>query len=225
MNSRQTSTKHTKESILESSLTDFKGIFSISEFFRHPLRPVTFKWAVGAWVLFSAATLILRVEVYDLIVDMVNNLIVWIPCILGFTIGGYSFLVGFVQSDLMQKISEPRKNSVFSLFQMASAAFACNIVLQAFSLVIAFLVHFVIYIDTKKQLTWHSPEWLISIINIFSFLIVGLSFAIALAVVVQLVVNVFNFSQLHHYNINKEKLDKKEKDQQPPPGPNKPSSE
>jgi hypothetical protein len=209
MSSEKPNTKHTAESIREGFILDFRGIFTIADFLKRPLKPLTFKVAIIAWVIFSACTLIVRVPIYDLIVDMVNNLIIWIPCILGFTIGGYSFLIGFIQSNLMQKISEPGTKSIFSLFQVASAAFACNILLQSLCLIIAFVVHYAIFIDTKKGLQWRLPPLLIWWINLFVFLLVGISFAIALAVVVQLVINVFNFSQLHHYNTNKEKLDQK----------------
>lgn len=206
------STKHTRESIQAGFILGFKGVFTISDFVKHPLKPKSFQIAFASWLIFSTTVLGLQVSLYDLIIDMVNNLIIWIPCILGFTIGGYGFLIGFIQANLMQKISEPRPKSHFSLFQLASAAFACNIILQAIALVIAFIIHYIIYIDTKKTVHWSMPRWSITGINTFAFLLVGLSFAISLAVVVQLVINVFNFSQLHHYNTNKEKLDEKEKD-------------
>jgi hypothetical protein len=209
MSSEKPNTKHTKESIREGFILDFKGIFTIAEFKTKPLKPLTFKIATIVWAIFSLWTLLLKIPVYDLLVDMVNNLIIWIPCILGFTIGGFSFLIGFIQSNLMQKISEPRQNSPFSLFQIASAAFACNILIQSLTLAIAFVVHFVIFIDTKNPSKIHYSDNYIDVVNIGAFLLVGLAFALSLAVTVQIVVNVFNFSQLHHYNTNKEKLDHK----------------
>ena len=211
MNSGSNSTKHTTESIKAGMAVGFKGIFTIAEFGRRPLKPVTFRWAVGGWIVFSLSTFVLGVPIYDLIVDMVNQLIVWIPCILGFTIGGYSFLIGFVQPGLMQKISEPREGSKFTFFQTASASFASNLVLQGIALIVAFVVHYAIYLDTKRTLKFQLNPCAVSGINFIVYLLVGLCFAIALAVVIQLIVNVFNFSQLHHYNTNKEKLDAKEK--------------
>lgn len=222
MNSEKVKTKHTTESIQQGFLLDFEGIFTIAEFKKNPFKPLTFKIAGVAWAIFSVWVLIWKIPIYDLIVDMVNNLIIWIPCILGFTIGGYSFLIGFIQSNLMQKISEPRPNSPFSLFQIASAAFACNILIQSLTLAIAFAIHFIIFLDTKNPSKIPYPFLYLEILNIIGFLIVGFAFALSLAVTVQIVVNVFNFSQLHHYNTNKEKLDQKSSDTStdtPPIGP------
>lgn len=207
-------TKHTKETIQASFILNLKGIFTIADFLKHPLKPLSFRVAFIGWLIFTACSLIFQVPLYDLITDMVNQLIIWIPCILGFTIGGYSFLIGFIQSNLMQKISEPRPNSNFSLFQVASAAFACNIILQGISFIIAFVVHYAMYLDSKRSWKWVLPDYANYVINLITFLLVGLSFAISLAVVIQIVINVFNFSQLHHYNTNKEKLELNQKNEQ-----------
>ena len=209
----KTKTRHTNESILATFVLDFKGIFAITDFFRKPLKPLSFRVAAICWVIFVGFSLAVGVPLYGLIIDMVNSLITWVPGVLGFTIGGYSFLIGFIQSNLMQKISEPGAKSVYSLFQLASASFACNILLQAFALMIAFVVHYIIYIDVNRKIKWTLPSPVIAGVNLLAFLLVSLSFAIAIAVIVQLVVNVFNFSQLHHYNTNKEKIDQMEEEQ------------
>ncbi len=205
-------TKHTKETIQQGFLLDFKGIFSISEFPKKPFKTLTISISLIAWIVFSVWVFIWNIPRYDLIVDMVSNIIVWIPSILGFTIGGYGFLIGFIQSNLMQKISEPRQGSPFSLFQVASASFACNILIQALTLAIAFVVHFAIYLDARRSKLIHLPTYITSLVNNATFLLVGCIFALSLAVTVQIVVNVFNFSQLHHYNTVKGKLDAKERE-------------
>jgi hypothetical protein len=209
MSSENPNTKHTKETIQEGFILNFKGIFTISGFIKKPFKPVTFKIAGIIWLIFLIVVFLLKVTVYELIVDMVNNLIVWIPCILGFTIGGYSFLIGFIQSNLMQKISEPLPKSSFSLFQVASAAFACNIIIQSITLSLAFLTHYIIYLDINKKSKIEFSDCYITGINGIGLVIISFAFALSLAVTVQIVVNVFNFSQLHHYNTNKEKLDQK----------------
>jgi hypothetical protein len=209
MNSEKPNTRHTKETIQQGFLLDFKGIFTIAEFKKRPFKPLTFKIAGLAWVIFSVWTFYWKIPIYDVVVDMVNNLIIWIPCILGFTIGGFAFLIGFIQPSLMQKISEPRQNSPFSLFQVASASFACNIIIQSLTLAVAFTAHFIMLLDSKNKSLIPYPDLYIKIVNIGAFLLIGFSFALSLAVTVQIVLNIFNFSQLHHYNTNKEKLDQK----------------
>jgi uncharacterized membrane protein YphA (DoxX/SURF4 family) len=149
----------------------------------------------------------LPIPAYDLIIDIKTNLITFIPGVLGFTIGGYSFLIGFIQPGLMNKISEPRKDSPFSLFQVASSSFASNILVQTFSLIIAFVIHYAIYIDAKVSISNNLNTGVISFVNGVTLIIGLMCLIFSLVVIIQLVVNVFNFSQLHHYQINKEKLD------------------
>jgi len=202
-------TKHTPETLRESTLFDFKGIFTISDFIDSPFKPLVFKVGLGVWLVFVTVVLCLELPLYAMIVEITSLIISIIPDILGFTIGGYSFLIGFIQPSFMNKISEPRSNSVFSLFQVVSASFACNIILQALALVVAFIIHFIIWIDEKGKVATKISYTTSFGINLIGFLAISFSLMIALAVILQLVLNVFNFSQIHHFNVNKEKVDLK----------------
>src|SRR5579872_1915965 len=187
MSSDKNKTRHTPETVRKGFLLDYKGIFTLSDFKTDPLKPLSFKVAIGVWIAFSAWVFVCHISVYELIGDMVANLIVWVPCILGFSIGAYAFLVGFSQAELMKRISEPRKDSPFTLFQIISGSFACNILIQSLTLVLAFVAHYVTFLDSKNS--FHFSKAIVSPLNVAAFLVIGISFALSLAVTVQLTVN------------------------------------
>lgn len=205
-------TKHSTKTLKDGFVTGFKGVFLISGFLSKPLEPLTFKLALLLSTIFVITIFWLDVSIYEAILIIKDSCINLLPGILGFTIGGYSFLIGFIQPDLMNKISEPRGDTVFSLFQKASASFACNILIQAIALIIAYIIHFIIFIDSLAKKDFDIPIWMITFMNSAGLIIVTISFSLSLAVILQLVLNVFNFSQLHHYFINKQKLENKDGD-------------
>ncbi|MGE7777761.1 hypothetical protein ACQKLP_23805 [Chitinophaga sp. NPDC101104] len=195
------------EELLQSLIMNIRGIVKISQLYTNPLKPTLFKAAFWLWIILLSILILCRIPPFLLIIEIKDLLISLLPGILGFTIGGYSILIGFTQPELIKKISGPRKDSIFSLYQLASASFASNILIQAFVLIMAYLIHIITWIDLHKKVIFKSTDYLILLVNwaILSILLLG--FITSIIVIIQLIVNVFNFSQLYHYNINKTHLD------------------
>jgi hypothetical protein len=131
-----------------------------------------------------------------------------LPGILGFTVAGYSFMIGLIHVGMINKITEPiSKENKFSLYQKSSATFAANIIIQAISLVFAYLFHLLIFFDKKKQMKIDIKDIYVTLINLVALLSISYLFAISLLMIIQVIINIFNFSQLHHYFVNKEKIE------------------
>lgn len=204
-------TKHTTDTLKETFITGLSAVFKIAGY-----KKTFFSvWFTKAPIYISVVAAIIlyffKIDFYIGIVELKTQMIAFLPGILGFTIAGYSLMVGFIQAGMLDKITEPSKDTNFSLYQKMSSTFAVNVILQAIALIIAYTVHFVIFIDTNRKLTFIIPSCLICVANILGFILLTYWFFISLFMVIQIVLNIFSFSQLHHYFVNKQKVDSQTK--------------
>jgi hypothetical protein len=160
--------------------------------------------AIGAVIFY-----LLDVDYYQGIIELKNLMINFLPGILGFTVAGYALMVGFIHGEMLDKITEPSQDNDFSTYQKMSAIFAVNIILQGLALILAFLTHFVIFVDLNREVSFALPSQLVHVFNIIGFTILTYWFFVSLLMVIQIVLNIFSFSQLHHYFVNKRKVDLK----------------
>jgi hypothetical protein len=205
-------TKQTKESLSETFLLGLTGIFKITGF-----KKIFFtSWVTITPIFIAVLGLLIcfigGLDTYLFVVEVKSQMIGFLPGILGFTIAGYSLMVGFIQAGMLDTITEPMKDSKFSLYQSMSATFASNVLLQALALILAYFVHFIIYYDEATKISLKIPAQLSSIFNAFALLLLLYWFWLSVFMVVQIVLNIFGFSQLHHYFINKNKVEAKEKE-------------
>lgn len=200
-------TKQTLQNINETFVTGFNGILKISKFREKFLKEGITIFSIIIAIAFPLISIIGHIPIVDFIKDINGLMINFLPGILGFTIAGYSLVIGFVQSNMLNSISEPSKDSKFSLYQLMSANFAFNIILQTIALVIAYGVHFINYIDEKTSLNFSVPDYIFSTFNLLGLSLLSFWFTISLFLVIQIIINIFGFSQLHHYFVNKSKLD------------------
>ncbi|ADQ80430.1 hypothetical protein Palpr_2294 [Paludibacter propionicigenes WB4] len=198
-------TKYTYENIKDNFVVGLKGIFKIVG-----LKEIIFSvvniLSISLSIIIIICSFIFELDEYKLIVEIVGLMVNFLPSILGFTIAGYTLVVGFIQSGMLSKISEPIEDSKYSLYQNMSSNFALNVIFQGFALIFAFFVHFIIYFD--NEIISNIEIYYYDIINKLGLFLILYWFIISLFLVIQITINIFNFSQLHHYFINKEKLDK-----------------
>ena len=88
-----------------------------------------------------------------------------------------------------------------------SSTFAINIIFQALSLIISYAYNFVIFIDKNKKNAIYYNSNFINIVNYYGLFFILIFFILSTFLIIQIVINIFNFSQLHHYIIVKEKID------------------
>lgn len=200
-------TKHTTDTLRETFITGLPAVFKIAGYKKTFFSVWVTKIPIYICIISSIFFYFFNLDFYEGIKELKTQMLNFLPGILGFTIAGYSLMVGFIQAGMLDKISEPINESKFSLYQKMSSTFAVNVILQAIALIIAYIVHFVIFIDTKLGIVLYLPSDLINIINILSFALLTYWFPISLLMVIQVVLNIFSFSQLHHYFVNKQKVD------------------
>lgn len=203
-------TEHTKESIKKSHTVGFKGLFAVASGKSLFFSGVN-KIALCIAVLACALGLILNISQYEIISEVTNTLLSFLPGILGFTIAGFTLMVGFLQSDLIDGITERVGDSIYTLYQHIVSRFAMSVLVQSIALIIAYTFHFFMWYENKSTLVL--PLSLERIINITAVFIIWYGFLLSVFIVCQVIINIFDFSQLHHFVIVKKKanLDKKGK--------------
>jgi hypothetical protein len=201
-------TKHNSATLKETFITGLSAVFKIAGYKKTFFSVWFTKFPIYISVAVSIIFYTLDVDYYQGIIELKNLMINFLPGILGFTVAGYALMVGFIHGDMLDKITEPTGDSNYSTYQKMSATFAVNVILQGFALIIALLAHLIIFIDTNSSSLITTPSNWLDLINIFFFLVLTYWFFISLFMVIQIVLNIFSFSQLHHYFINKRKVDK-----------------
>lgn len=207
-----TKTNQNFDIIKETTIFGFNSIFKIVG-----IKKVLLSNWINITPLVSAFFIViicflLNINPYIVLIEIKDIMLNFLPGILGFTVAGYSFMIGLIHAGMINKITEPfDKESNFSLYQKSSATFAANIIIQAVSLVIAYSFHLFIFFDKNKNLNININNIYLSLINLFALLTISYLFTISLLMIIQVIINIFNFSQLHHYFVNKEKLENKTK--------------
>jgi hypothetical protein len=136
-----------------------------------------------------------NIALIEEVVGLVLNII---PSLLGFVLSGYALLIGFGNIGIIAKKKNPTKPT---LYQKVSTVFAIGLIMQIALLVFAFVVKVLI----KANLTcWIGCIYLCKLTNyaIFFLLVFGLLYVVIM--IKDLVINIFNFSQVQHFMINKE---------------------
>jgi len=203
-----TKTTHNYKTIKETTIFGFNSIFKIVG-----IKKVLFSNWINILPLVSAFFIvilcfILNIDFYISVIEVDKLMINFLPGILGFTVAGYSFMIGLIHAGMINKITEPISEKFkFSLYQKASATFAANIIIQAVSLVFAYIIHLFIFFDINKNLKIDLNLTGVLLINLFALLSISYFFVISLLMIIQVIINIFNFSQLHHYFVNKEKIE------------------
>lgn len=206
-------TKHSADTIRETFILGLPAVFKVAGY----KKSFFSVWLTKLPIYISAIAILiffcLDINYYYGIVEIKNLMINFLPGILGFSVAGYALMVGFIHGDMLDKITEPSSDTNFSTYQKMSATFAVNIILQGIALIIAYFAHFVIFIDTNGKNLLTVSNSLINIGNAVSLTFLVYWFFISLFMVIQIVLNIFSFSQLHHYFVNKRKVDLKQNDE------------
>lgn len=188
--------------------------------FRNKLfKSHAFRYSILFALFFFSLIILFKQNPIYYIIEIKTQCISFIPGILGFTLSAYALLVGFSQTEMLLKITEPleeeNKNSKvakkehYSLYQIMSSTFAINVIVQALALALAYIVHFVSILCIRTNITSFFQNGVIDVTNYLTLFLMLYAIWISIFLVVQSVVNIFNFSQLHQFYVNKEKLNKK----------------
>jgi len=200
-------TNQNLQNISNSFEPGLKGVFSIVS-----KKQIFCSWVFVTSVILSIITIIFinifQVDLKAFIGQITDLVWKFLPSVLGFTVTGYAVIIGFSQTSIIEAITEKLGDSNYSLYQRISALFALNIMCQAITLIFAGAIAVSTFIESSHVDFFYLPNGIIVAINeIVSFLITFGLF-ISLIVVLQIVLNVFSFSQLIHFETNKEKKER-----------------
>lgn len=201
-------TKQTYDNLNDTLILGFNSIFKIVG-----IKKILFtSWInylpIIASLCFTFLCYLFEVNIYDIIKEITSLMISFLPGILGFTVAGYSLMIGLIQAGMLNRITEPKSiENKFSLYQIMSSTFAANVIIQAIALIFAFFYHLLNFIDINRKCQFYLSINFINTINLIGLIFIFYLFSISLLMVIQVIINIFNFSQLHHYFVNKEKIE------------------
>lgn len=208
-----TKTNQTRDALNDTFVTGIKGILSIVTLKK------TFLFSWSAWIsiivalLFTVSALIFGVNILSLVLDIKDSMISFLPDVLGFTIGGYALMIGLIHVGMLNKITERQDKNKYSLYQEMSATFAINVILQGIGFISAYIFHYINYFDSNRSEKIKLSESLINIVNTIALVYISYWLVLSVLMIIQIIINIFGFSQLHHYFVNVDKIETEEASQ------------
>ena len=143
-------------------------------------------------------------EYYNTLLHVTDIILSLLPSILGFCIGGYALIIGVCSTDTIKKMSNPQEHGL-SIFQILSSVFAATLIIQCFTLIIAYIVHFCLLLEIGTNSVIIGV-----VVNVGMILILLFLSCISLSLLYYTIVNIFNMGQIMHFCIRFEEENKKE---------------
>jgi len=138
----------------------------------------------------------------DKIIDIGISIL---PTLLGFNLGAYALIIGFLANkNLISALVEKQEGETANALEKMSSIFAFNIIVQAFTLLVTFLIReIMVFIQTLQLNTqlvkvFYNITY-ISILNDITFFVSMLLIVYSIALVIQNAINIFDFNQLFTY--------------------------
>jgi hypothetical protein len=133
---------------------------------------------------------------------IIDIILLAIPTLLGFVLSGYALLIGFGNIEIIAKKKTTKDNKSIrpTLYQKVSTVFAVGLIMQITLLVTAFTLKTILFLELP---CYWSNMLICNIINYFVFGIMLFGILYVTVMIKDLVINIFNFSQIHHFTINK----------------------
>ncbi|GAT62787.1 hypothetical protein [Paludibacter jiangxiensis] len=137
-------------------------------------------------------------EIIKSVVDLILSII---PSLLGFVLSGYALLIGFGNIEIIAKRRQTEVDKEKpTLYQKVSTVFAVALIMQIVLLVFTFILKVLLQVDLPcifdNCIACEIVNYIVFILLIFGLLYVTV-------MIKDLVVNIFNFSQIQHFFINK----------------------
>lgn len=137
-------------------------------------------------------------EIIKTVVDLILSII---PSLLGFVLSGYALLIGFGNIEIIAKKRQVDvEDGKPTLYQKVSTVFAIALIMQIILLVFTFILKVLLQVDLPCMFDNCIACDIVNYL-VFTFLIFGLLYVTVM--IKDLVLNIFNFSQIQHFFINK----------------------
>lgn len=162
-----------------------------------------FKWALISSVVILASVFIANQETLKILLLISTLMCSILPNILGFNLGGYVILITLNSSSILKEITDPTKGNKYSTFQHLSSVFAFGLLLQSTALIFSYLVLILHETFLEKSFS----EILATTINSTVLFMSCFVCAYSLLLIIQIVLNIFNFGQIIHFFTRIEKIE------------------
>lgn len=188
------------EDIKRKHKGNFKTLWVIYSKHKRLLKSLQLWFAVGFALIFFLLSFFCMNNtgnMIHIIGSIVNKVLAIMPTILGFSLTGYVLFIGFGSSDFLENITE-QNDLGFSFFQHFSSIFAWCVLVQSITLILSFVISFVIDLNIQ-----YKYALIVNCTVLFTILL--LTFY-SLFLIVRFVLNMFNFSQEVQYNYTEKRL-------------------
>lgn len=159
------------------------------------------KYPFAITIIISIAFLLFGQIDKDVLIAVVDLVLSIIPSLLGFVLSGYALLIGFGNIEVIAKRKKTDDTTISkpTLYQKVSTVFAVGLIMQIILLVFAFGLKLVLKLEIPCLF---DDSRICETVNygIFILLVFGLLYVTVM--IKDLVVNIFNFSQVQHFFIN-----------------------
>lgn len=137
---------------------------------------------------------------------LIDNSIQFLPVLLGFNLGGYALITGFGNTTLIKRLTTDYEDQKKSMFQITSSVFAFGVLVQALSLLLTFAFWIIKLVNISIPLQNAVILAYAPLINVAGLWLLSMIVIYSLALVPQMIINVFTFSQLHHFLLYTERI-------------------
>jgi hypothetical protein len=142
---------------------------------------------------------------YLLIVKIVDVSISILPTLLGFNLGAYALIIGFLSNkNLLKVLTEKHGDESSYKIEKISGVFAVNIITQAVTLLISFLMKWGIeviqniHLSQKCEAFFYNDTYIFLLNNSLVTLLMFFNLY-SIVLVIQNAINIFDFNQLFTY--------------------------
>jgi hypothetical protein len=135
-------------------------------------------------------------NLYSILLVIDDKLSSMLPNLLGFNLGAYTLFVAFGGENFIKQIVYYRKDDKYSIYQKNSAIFAFSLLFQIVFLLLSFVIGLIISMNIS-----FGSIVLRSFINLSAIWLLIFGAIGSVAVLKDIIVNIFNLSQHYHFSL------------------------
>lgn len=163
------------------------------------------------YFVFSVATALIIVLIHLVLsinsknsIELISNICIEVfPNIIGFNLGGYVLLISLNAKELLVELTEPEDKSEYSFYQKSSSLFAFSILIQISTIITGLIFILVASLSSNILL----PELYAKIVNSLALLFLSFIFCYSTVLIIQNVLNIFNYGQIIHFFTRMDEFD------------------
>lgn len=179
------------------------GLKAILELYNIRLLLKGTKYPIIVTILIVGFFLVFGEVDKEILASLVNLILSIIPSLLGFVLSGYALLIGFGNIEIIAKKPKSlNEDSIYkpTLYQKVSTVFAIGLIMQVFLLVLTFSLKMLLEINLPCLI---ENTCICDLVNYSLFTLLVFCLLYVTIMIKDLVVTIFNFSQVQHLFINK----------------------